>query len=329
MNTHWKTFLSARHALVNGDNRKTFPLAENSSYDAAYPLTHLAVLRISGKDAANLLQGQTTCNINDINEQASKFAAICNPKGRTIATFLLVKNAADFLMVLPAELAETIRKRLTMYVLRSDAKIQDADDEFCLMGLTQTGKPVPPFTSSLGETGLIVNFPGTQTRKLVIAEIKNATRLWAEHVDIKKFYQANSEDWRYLDIISGIPWVTSAASEEFIPQMLNLDKLGGISFNKGCYTGQEIVARTHYLGKVKRELFLAECQTATAPPPNTAIINRASGEGEIVGNVLQSIQNGRHCTLQIVLQTTDTDFKRLGLREDDQSQLTIIPFANA
>ena len=116
--------------------------------------------------------------------------------------------------------------------------------------------------------------------------------------------------------MSGIPWLTVATSEQFIPQMLNLDKLGGISLTKGCYTGQEIVARTHYLGKAKRALFVAECPTEN-PEPNASIIDAS---GQVVGNVLQA-HDGK---LLVVLQLTDTDTAQLRLNDYNQAPVTLL-----
>lgn len=304
-------------------------LEENGCDKSIYPVTHLAVLKVSGNDAAKLLQGQITCNVNDISETKSSLAAICNPKGRVIATFLLVKKEDVFLLVLPVEMLEIVRKRLQMYVLRSDVKVTDNSGECCLFGLCEPEKPRQRFTTEKHQERIFVDFPAATRRKLLIAGADNAIRFWAEKVDNQGFRNGSSDEWRYLDIISGIPWVTTASSEEFIPQMLNLDKLGGISFNKGCYTGQEIVARTHYLGKAKRELFLAECQTSILPEPNSNIINRNSEEEEIVGKVLQGQQTKDICLMLVVLQVSESAYDNLGLQEDKQAKIKVIPFSHA
>jgi hypothetical protein len=128
------------------------------------------------------------------------------------------------------------------------------------------------------------------------------------------FQVRDAAHWLYLDIETGMPWLTLATSEQFIPQMLNLDKLGGVSLTKGCYTGQEIVARTHYLGKAKRTLFLAECQIAK-PEPNSDIIDTG---GQVLGNVLLA---ENHKTL-VVLQNSDT--AQLRLKDYNQAFLTLL-----
>ena len=152
-------------------------------------------------------------------------------------------------MVLPEELLETVKKRLQMYILRSKVQLTDSSDTSCLMGLTQPQEQAEVLFATHGNDVIAVNFG---KRQLLIAEPETAIALWSEKVAAQGFQPAHPGQWRYLDIMSGIPWLTTATSEQFIPQMLNLDQLGGISFSKGCYTGQEIVARTHYLGKAKR-----------------------------------------------------------------------------
>ncbi len=330
MNTKWETFLSGRQALGDGLNNQTLPSTDNNVEKKVFPLTYLGVLMLSGKDAAKLLQGQITCNVNDITKTKSGIAAMCNPKGRVIATFILVKKADFFLLLLPVELLDTVKSKLKMYVLRSDVKIEEGSDGFCLFGLCEPSQSSPALVTQTQESKILINLPGTSGRKLVITDTDSAITFWTEVVDDQGYCHANEAEWRYLDIISGFPWVTAATSEEFIPQMLNLDKLGGISFNKGCYTGQEIVARTHYLGKIKRELYLAQCDVTKAPGANTAIINLGNEGQEVVGAVLQSglnPHNPENCKLLIVLQTAETEYSHLGLKGNEQTQPTLIPIA--
>jgi len=209
-----------------------------------------------------------------------------------------------------------------MYVLRSNVTLTDSSDELCLIGLTYgTAKPdqAPDFATSRQEN-IVVDL---QNRCLVIAEADKAQILWLEQVK-QGFKPESSAQWRYLDIISGIPWLAAETSEEFIPQMLNLDKLGGISFTKGCYTGQEIVARTHYLGKAKREMFLAECDALACPEPNSTIIDDSTDTEQSAGKVLYA-QNGQNtCKMLVVLQVSDTNAYSLRLKNNNQDKITLL-----
>ena len=328
MNQNWKNFLLSQNATFESDTCITFPAIPDYNGATIYPVAHLAVLTVSGKDAAKLLQGQITCNVNDVTGAKSSLGAICNPKGRAIATFLLVKAGAAFLMVLPEEQLESVKKRLQMYVLRSDVTLTDSSNELCLIGLCHPAIEAEPLFATTQHDTIVVNL---SNRYLVIAEADKAIALWSERVSHQGFQPGDSEQWRYLDILSGLPWLTTETSEEFIPQMLNLDKLGGISFNKGCYTGQEIVARTHYLGKAKRALFLAEGNTSSTPEPNSTITDDSSGTEQAVGKVLLA-QHSRTaqgkesalCKMLIVLQVSDGDTDNLKLKDNNQNKITLL-----
>jgi folate-binding protein YgfZ len=309
MNSNWKNFLLSENADFISDTHIGF--ANIDSDKRIYPIAHLAVLTVSGKEAGQFLQGQMTCNVQDVTATHSSLGAICNPKGRTITTFLLCITGDDFLLVLPKELLETVKKRLSMYVLRSKVTLTDSSDSLCLLGLTAASNEAFLATHS-DDDGVRISMG---KRCLVIADVNNAITLWSEYV-AQGFQADDSMQWQTLDILSGIPWLTPATSEEFIPQMLNLDKLGGISLTKGCYTGQEIVARTHYLGKAKRALFVAECQT-TNPEPNASIIN---AHGQVVGNVLLAQDH----KLLIVLHLADTDTAQLRLNDYNHDPLTLL-----
>lgn len=317
MNPNWKNFLLAEHAIFDNDTDIVFPSPEHEGDKRIYPVAYLGVLTIAGKDAAKFLQGQITCNINDITDTQSSLGAMCNPKGRAITTFLLVKNADAFLMILPIELLAAVKKRLQMYVLRSDVALTDSSDDLCLIGLSlQPAEAAEQRFATSRQENIVVDFQG---RSLVIAEADNAQAFWAEQLK-QGFQPESSAQWRYLDIISGIPWLTAETSEEFIPQMLNLDKLGGISFNKGCYTGQEIVARTHYLGKTKREMFLAECDASAIPEPNSTIIDDS---GQSIGKVLYAQKGPNSCKMLIVLQVSDTHTYNLRLENPHRDKIML------
>lgn len=309
MNPNWKNFLLANNADLLSDTHLHFPHSESDL--RLYPVAHLAVITISGIDAAQFLQGQITCNVHEITATQSSLGAMCTPKGRVISTFLLAKSGDDFLLILPVELLETVKKRLSMYVLRAKVTLTDSSDSLCLLGLTESSNTA--FLATEQQNGVVrVHFGN---RSLIIADEQNISRLWSESV--AQGYQASdSMHWLTLDILAGIPWLSTATSEEFIPQMLNLDKLGGISLTKGCYTGQEIVARTHYLGKAKRALFVAECLTAT-PEANAAIMD---ANGQMVGNVLIAHDD----KLLMVLHLGDTDTSQLQLKDYHHAPVTLL-----
>jgi folate-binding protein YgfZ len=326
MNPQWKNFLCSEQAEINGDGRIVFAGSSNHQ-SRIYPVSHLGILSASGKDAAKLLQGQATCNVFEVTERQARIGAFCNPKGRAIATFLLAKQADDYLLVLPQDLLEAVRKHLQKYVLRADAKLADRSDDFCLLGLSRNETGDGQLFAARADDGA-VRIELAPARTLVIAEPDQAIKLWADYRNQQHFAPGNSEDWRLLDLLGGIPWLSPATAEEHVPQMLNLDKLDGISFTKGCYTGQEIVARTHYLGKSKRALFLAECALDTVPEPNAAIVDRDGGE-QSRGQVLSAISRDGTCHLLAVLLVSESGEYDLVLKNRPDISLRLLPLSNA
>ncbi|MDO9103948.1 MAG: folate-binding protein [Methylovulum sp.] len=336
MNPIWKNFLRSEQADVETDAQISFPANADGHKPRIYALAHLAVLTISGNDAANLLQGQISCNIRDLSETQSSLGALCNPKGRAIATFLLIKTDDIFLMVLPVELLATVKKRLGMYILRSDVLLTDSSDSLCVLGWKPPSAQLSDdeaLFSTLPQVPLSINLG---QRRLLVARPETAIAWWTEQTR-HGCLATSSAQWRYLDIIAGLPWLTTATSEAFIPQMLNLDKLGGISFTKGCYTGQEIIARTHYLGKAKRAMFLAECQTPEMPAPNTVIFDdslpdssqpaETPEQDQAAGRVLLAAQQDGICKMLIVIPISETGTYQLKLADQHKLALLALPYS--
>lgn len=314
-----KQYLFDLNATLSADDAEI-----PSDQPAIMPLSHLAVLRVSGVDATDFLQGQTTCSLKVINdlkatsEQAASFGAFCNAKGRVISTFLIVAQQQDWLLILPAELLPIIQKRLQMYIMRAKVVLTDCSESTCLLGLN--GLKVDSLKLELPNKHLGVlaqNFIslrlGEQNpRYLLLADVTTAQQLIADSMQQGASLQ-NATAWQLLDIEAGIPWVCLKTSEEYIPQMLNLDQLGGISFNKGCYTGQEIVARTHYLGQAKRAMYMAMAEiNSLAPELNSPVLDTPNGQ--VVGAVLATHVRHNRCTLLVVLAIEARDSKTLTLQ---------------
>jgi folate-binding protein YgfZ len=329
MNTNWIDFLKTYNATFTDNSEIHYPQNQQDSSGTITAIADLAVIKVTGKDAVQFLQGQLTCNVNDITQSNSFFAAFCNAKGRTISTLLILKNADDFLLVLPNELAGKIISKLQMYILRSDVQLINVTDELCLMGITGN---ISDLFTHLPETNfavtnnseIFIKLPSNETRFLHISSVAIAKSLWTQLIQNDNFSMSNSGIWRYHDILAGIPWLTEDSSEEYIPQMLNIDKLGGISFDKGCYTGQEIIARTHYLGKTKRELFLAECEHITLQ--NSAPLIITNGNEQAIGKVLSIQSNNQSCKMLIIIPTSEANSENLMVNNSNQARIIIIDF---
>lgn len=265
--------------------------------DVLCDLSHLGLLKISGADASAFLQGQVTNDIKLLHSHQAHFTGYCNPKGRLIALFFAWADIENIYLQMPKALVEPIAKRLKMYVMRSKVEIQDASETLVKFGLngTRTVKllsalfdtlPQQDYVSTTHQNTTIIRLPSAQaeqSRFEIITDITRAKTIW--QVLSQQAQPTNASVWDWLEIQAGIPDVTLATQEEFVPQMLNLDLIGGINFKKGCYTGQEIVARTHYLGSIKRRTHLAHIQAENAINAGDNIQNSA---GETVGKIVRS-----------------------------------------
>ena len=230
-----------------------------------------AVLAISGDDAAAFLHGQLTNDVAGMKPGEAQWNGWCTPKGRLLATLLLLKRPDGYLAMLPAEIAPAIAKRLAMFVLRAKVKIRDASAELRAHGLAGPG--AARLASELeGQADVAVARLGSDLA-VVIARVHDP-RIEARRANARP---GTAEDWSRALIQAGIPTVLAATQEAFVPQMANLDLVGGVSFRKGCYTGQEIVARTQYRGILKRRMALAHVE-GSAPAPGQSVYSPAFGD---------------------------------------------------
>jgi folate-binding protein YgfZ len=331
MNKEWETFLLAQGAKFNDDSDIDFAATNEKTINFICALPHLTILAVSGKDAAQFLQGQITCNvIQDVNDNCCSFAALCNAKGRSICTFLIIKKADVFYLILPATLSEIVAKRLQMFILRSDVSITEASDEFCILGLGSK-EPIDNFPQQIFNTieneGLIVKYPSNINRYLVLKKVEQSIQFWSRFIETKKFVPTGNSYWKELEILDGIPWLTKETSEEFIPQMLNLDLLKAINFKKGCYTGQEIIARTHFLGKTKRKMYFANTQTNVEISPNDAIYEVDKNNKQSIGKILNFVlKNGEYMML-VIAQTESAASGKIILENQAELPLSDLTYS--
>jgi hypothetical protein len=258
-------------------------------------LSHLGLLEIDGADAFTFLQGQVTNDVKQLDGARAHYSGYCNPKGRLLALFLAFAHRDHLHLQMPRTLIEPIAKRLRMFVMRSKVNINDVSESIIKIGLQGAHAAellnalfasVPQNALDLvtHDNGALIKLPGSTPRFEIFADIENAKKIWqALSVQSKT---VTADYWEWLEIQAGIPEVYPATQEAFVPQMLNLDLLNGINFKKGCYTGQEIVARTHYLGTVKRRTQLAHIDTKTPPDVGDDVVN---DNQEIVGKVVRCV----------------------------------------
>jgi len=237
----------------------------------AVDLSPNALIAVTGDDATPFLQGQLTNDVAALNPGQAQWTGWCSPKGRLIASLLLARTSDGYLAMLPAELAPAIAKKLSMYVLRSKVKVADASAAYARYGVVGAGSAEA--VRSLGGDGALLAIPVADDVHVVIVPHGDA-RLEALR---RATTPAGHEAWTLALIHAGIPTVVAATQEEFVPQMANFDLIGGVSFRKGCYTGQEIVARTQYRGILKKRMALAHVEGAT-PTPGQSVYSPVFGE---------------------------------------------------
>ena len=279
-------------------------------------LSHLGLLEISGADAVTFLQGQVTNDVNLLNGSNAHYTAYCNPKGRMLALFLAFAHYDHLHLQLNRELLEPIMKRLKMYVMRSKVEIKDVSDSIIKFGINGpeaasmlevvfSSIPTEDYQLVSLDNGAILKLPSVNNdaRFEIFTDAVNAPLIWDALKNNSKVVEKPHWDW--LEIQAGIPDVELKTQEQFVPQMLNLDILNAINFKKGCYTGQEIVARTHYLGTVKRRTYLVELATSIAPEAGDKVLDAAKNEvGQIV-RVAPNATNGFHALIELRIEAKE------------------------
>jgi len=248
-------------------------------------LSHFGLIRFSGDDAQAFLHGQLSCDVNALQPWQALYGSYNTAKGRMLASFLLWRDDTGYVMQLPRVLCEAIRKRLSMYVLRSKVKAFDVSENYVLLGIAGT-------TAEMLLRPLFDNIPST-TLAMSTTAGAHLLRLDATRFEIMADPQSGDEirstliacgvpiseaAWDWTNIQAGIPFITPATQDQFVPQMANLDLINGVSFTKGCYPGQEIVARMHYLGKLKQRMYLADITGPDVPQPGDKLYSADTGE---------------------------------------------------
>ena len=220
-------------------------------------LPHLGVIRVEGEDAAKFLHGQLTQDFALLDLSEARLTAFCSAKGRMLASFIGFKrDQREIVLVCSRDLLVPVMKRLSMFVLRAKAKLSDASETYRLCGLagdavTRVAGPAgaPWSKVEIGPASVVFLYPSDGVaRALWLAPVGEPLAV-AESLD--------TNDWLHAEVRSGIATITAPVAEAFVPQMLNYESVGGVNFKKGCYPGQEVVARSQFRGTLKRRAFLA------------------------------------------------------------------------
>ncbi|AGZ33834.1 MAG: YgfZ/GcvT domain-containing protein [Pseudomonas sp.] len=297
--------------------------------DSAFfsPLSHEGILAVRGSDAGKFLQGQLTCNINYLSLEYASLGARCMVKGRMQSSFRILPEGNGYLLAMASELLEAQMADLKKYAVFSKATLTDESAAWARFGL-QGGN------AALAALGLTAptSIGATVRHQGLIALCVSADRieLWVpgEQADAVREVLAASlpegslNDWLLGQIRAGIGQVTGPTRELFIPQMINLQAVDGVSFKKGCYTGQEIVARMQYLGKLKRRQYRLALDEQAVPAPGTEIFS--STHGSSVGEVVIAASDGPGCELLAVLSAEAVEDDNLHLGSPEGPRLTLL-----
>ena len=302
MKAAWKSFLVDQGAEFEGDELISFgnPNRERRIAPQGAVLSNLAdrgLLGISGDDAVTFLQNQLTNDITNVSESEHQLTAWCNPKGRIIANFRAFKRGPNLYLIMAKDLVETVVSKLSRYIMMSKVTITDATDTLVHFGyagenaehdlslILDKVPTAPNETLNLGAL-TILRLPGDTPRFEVFGDVAEASELWSK-CNVRAA-PVSSQAWDFMNIRAGRPVVTAACTEEWIPQMLNMVAIEGVDFQKGCYPGQEVVARLNYLGKTKRRMYHLLIETDKVPACNDSIVNESGIE---VGKVLNAVAN--------------------------------------
>jgi len=282
-------------------------------------ISHLSdpgVIRVSGEEARHFLHNQLTNDIESLGADDARLAGYCSPKGRLLASLLSWPADDAILLMLPKSLLSGFQKRLQMFVLRSKVTLEDISDSLAVMGVG---------VGSASDDGLLPESP-YRSKSLAGGRLIRVTdagglrrALWIGPADQREAFLSNlpaelqpqpEAYWRWLDIRAGIPQILEVTREQFVPQMVNFELIGGVNFRKGCYPGQEIVARSQYLGKLKRRTLLASVDVTdlAAAAPGTEVFSETD-PGQPCGMIVNAERSpeGRvDCLVEIKMDAIDS-----------------------
>lgn len=292
----WNEFLKDNGAVFKNETVINFGNAELETEaclnkNIITDLSSFSPVVVTGNDSESFLHGQLTGDIKSLDKDNFLLSAWCNPKGQVIVNFYIFRYNNGFLLLVPDELCEKFIQRLKMFILRAEVEITNKRNHLISIGVNLNDKDYAELLPEniLTEQSIkqmedfyCLNIDKNHPRMIFTGNIKNISELWKKLSD--NIIPVGTHMWQMLDILAGIPWINEQCTEHFLPQYLNLDLLNGVSFDKGCYPGQEIIARLKYRGVIKHRLFLASIQQETAPAPGDSL--SLANEDRNAGNII-------------------------------------------
>jgi folate-binding protein YgfZ len=342
MTEQWKQFLSANGAQFTGQETVYFTSSAaqpDASHGFVTPLTQLGVILADGLEAADFLHKQLSNDVNHLEPGMARLAGYCTPKGRLLATLLLWREGEQIALQLSRPLLPAILKRLRMFILRSKVSLNDGDDQTVTLGLggMNAASALTPWFATLPASrwSSVSNASGTLIR--VADAFGTARYQWRVSPELAQqawpqlctsLAAVGSDVWGLAEIAAGMPLVTTATQEKFVPQMINFELIGGVNFKKGCYPGQEIVARSQYLGKLKRRMHLASIRTNDEVKPGDDVFSLDDPEQAcgMVVNAERGPDGAWACLIEMKIAMLESDV-RLGAISGPPCYFGTLPYA--
>ena len=335
----WKSFIQSQGAILEDDRVQHFgnPAVERRAAaqgNVLIDLSDMSLIRARGTDTQNFLNGQFSNDLRSLDVTHNQLSSWCSPKGRMLVIFRLFRRGDDTLLQLPAALLETTLKRLKMFVMRAKVTLDPVNEELIGFGISgpdaekllHNATGFAPGSVDGCETRgeiTVIKLAGPHPRFEIVAPMDTATKIWNGLKGTTT--PVGPSAWSWLDIVAGIPSVHPETSDTFVPQMANLEIVGGVNFKKGCYPGQEIVARMQYLGKLKQRMYRAHSDTDLMPKPGDPIF-APDFPGQSAGTVVAAQpapDNG--FDLLAVIQISSATVGELHLENESGPQLLLHP----
>jgi len=285
MTNSWQDLLEQQNSLTANNT--------SASTNCFIPLAQLGVLHVSGEEAQSFLQNLLTNDVNALAINQSQLSGFCNAKGRLFAIFQLIRRHNYYQLVLPKTMASTLQQRLSMFVLRAKVTVSDESENMACMGFSNTNESV---FEQLNLADDIMMKYEQSSRQLCIFPTEYIDELLLK-LQENQCQLSSDTLWEQFDIEAGIPTIYPETKEKFTPQQVNLDLINGVSFSKGCYPGQEVVARLHYLGKPSRRMFRAGASTRNLPNVGEEITTETN---DVAGHIVR-VQLTEDNTVQLLL----------------------------
>ncbi len=321
MHADWQQHLQSAGARIENHVVSHFgdPQAERHAVQTGTilcDLSHFSLLYFSGEDSRAFLHSQLSSDVQKLTAATAQYSSYCTPKGRVLASFLLWQSAEGYFAQLHSGLRESVQNRLIKFVLRSKVKISEASGTHVSLGLAGNkaeilakkcfgAVPQPVLGAVHYQSATIIRL--SPDRFQIITASEQAPALWEKLS--RSATTVGNRCWDWLNIRDGIPVITPATQEQFVPQMLNMEIIGAVNFSKGCYPGQEIIARTQHLGMLKRRMYLANIRSDTSPQPGEELFSgdaQGQASGMIV-NATASPEGGYDVLAVIQIASTYTE----------------------